>query len=124
ERCSPGTSLGQAALTAEDALSAAADVLRRLWRPAPVGSPFERVGDVTPDWAGLVRARMGRHRPALDPGLVALGADLLESLPRSATDEVVVHGDFNPTNLLAAERQPWLAIDAKPMVGDPGYDPA
>jgi len=33
-----------------------------------------------------------------------------------------VHGDFNPTNILRAEREPWLAIDAKPMVGDPGFD--
>ena len=34
-----------------------------------------------------------------------------------------MHGDFNPGNLLAAEREPWLAIDPKPMLGDPGYDP-
>jgi streptomycin 6-kinase len=30
--------------------------------------------------------------------------------------------DLNPTNLLAAERARWLAIDPKPMVGDPAYD--
>src|SRR5262249_7886796 len=52
------------------------------------------------------------------------GARLLESLPASATREVVVHGDFNPGNVLAATREPWLAIDAKPMVGDPAYDPS
>lgn len=51
-------------------------------------------------------------------------ADLLEWLPRTATRTVLVHGDINPGNILSAVRQPWLAIDAKPMVGDPGYDPA
>ena len=25
--------------------------------------------------------------------------------------------------MLRAERSPWLTIDAKPMVGDPAYDP-
>src|SRR5262249_46634754 len=26
-------------------------------------------------------------------------------------------------NVLAAQRQPWLAIDPKPQVGDPAFDP-
>ena len=32
---------------------------------------------------------------------------------------MLLHGDLNPTNVLSAEREPWLAIDPKPMVGDP-----
>lgn len=79
---------------------------------------------MTADWAVLVRQRMDRHRPRLDPGLVEHGAALLESLPRTATHTVVLHGDINPGNILAAHREPWLAIDPKPMVGDPAYDPA
>ncbi len=35
---------------------------------------------------------------------------------------MVVHGDANPGNVLAAGREPWLVIDPKPMVGDPAYD--
>ncbi len=35
---------------------------------------------------------------------------------------MVVHGDANPGNVLAARREPWLVIDPKPMVGDPSYD--
>ncbi len=31
--------------------------------------------------------------------------------------------DLHPDNVLAAEREPWLAIDPKPYVGDPTYDP-
>lgn len=37
---------------------------------------------------------------------------------------VVVHGDLHYENVLAAEREPWLAIDPKPMSGDPHYEPA
>lgn len=124
ERCRPGTPLSEAGLPAAEALAAGAAVLRRLWSvPVPAGAPFEEVGTVTAEWAGLVRERMARLRPPFDPGLVKYGAHLLESLPGSATRTVLVHGDANPGNILAAEREPWLAIDAKPMVGDPGYDP-
>jgi streptomycin 6-kinase len=30
--------------------------------------------------------------------------------------------DLHAGNVLAAEREPWLAIDPKPYVGDPTYD--
>jgi streptomycin 6-kinase len=65
---------------------------------------------------------MARFKPDFDPGLVAQGARLLRELPRSAQRQVIVHGDFNPGNILSARRKPWLVIDAKPMIGDPGYD--
>jgi streptomycin 6-kinase len=42
--------------------------------------------------------------------------------PRACTRQVLLHGDLNPTNVLAAQREPWLAIDPKPMVGDPAFD--
>jgi streptomycin 6-kinase len=74
---------------------------------------------------------MGRPGPGPDgPAAARLrsrtgsaGTRLLQQLPVTAGREVVLHGDFNPGNVLTARRQPWLAIDAKPMTGDPGYDP-
>ncbi len=35
---------------------------------------------------------------------------------------MLLHGDFHHYNILAAERQPWLAIDPKGVVGDPAYE--
>jgi streptomycin 6-kinase len=35
---------------------------------------------------------------------------------------VLLHGDFHYENVLAADRAPWLAIDPKPVAGDPGFD--
>ena len=35
---------------------------------------------------------------------------------------VVLHGDLHHFNILAAERQPWLAIDPKGVVGEPVYE--
>ncbi|MFJ4849976.1 aminoglycoside phosphotransferase family protein [Streptomyces sp. NPDC088733] len=125
ERCTPGAGLGAAdGLTAEERLLTGAGVLAELWGAATaVDGGFDRLADVTAGWAGLVEERMERHRPPFDPGLVALGVRLLRELPGSASREVVVHGDFNPGNVLAATRRPWLAIDPKPMAGDPAYDP-
>lgn len=82
------------------------------------------VADVTAEWAGLADERAAREwPPQLDTGLFKLASRLLRELPGTARREVVVHGDFNPGNLLAARRAPWLAIDAKPMTGDPAFDP-
>ncbi|GAA2788833.1 aminoglycoside phosphotransferase family protein [Streptomyces showdoensis] len=34
----------------------------------------------------------------------------------------LLHWDLHYDNILAAEREPWLAIDPKPLAGDPGFD--
>ncbi|HSE08676.1 MAG TPA: aminoglycoside phosphotransferase family protein [Nocardioidaceae bacterium] len=44
------------------------------------------------------------------------------------TDEAstgrMIHGDLHYENVLAADREPWLVIDPKPMSGDPHYEVA
>jgi streptomycin 6-kinase len=35
---------------------------------------------------------------------------------------MLLHGDFHHDNILAATREPWLVIDPKGVIGDPGYD--
>lgn len=34
----------------------------------------------------------------------------------------LLHWDLHFDNVLAADREPWLAIDPKPLAGDPGFD--
>lgn len=41
-----------------------------------------------------------------------------------ATDGTLVHTDLHYENVLAGTRAPWLAIDPKPLSGDPAYEPA
>ncbi len=40
------------------------------------------------------------------------------------TDGTMIHGDLHYENVLAADREPWLVIDPKPMSGDPHYEVA
>ncbi len=128
ERCLPGEQLAAYREDPSKALRIAADVLRELWS-AGVPEAWathdpetpESLVDVAGDWADLVTERMARLRPGYDAGLVAEGARLLHDLPASAPREVVLHGDLNPGNILSAG-DGWVAIDPKPVIGDPAYD--
>jgi streptomycin 6-kinase len=124
ERCTPGTKLGDTDLEPSNALAIGADLLTRLWREPTDRAPYEQLADVTRDWANTVRCHLDDLDARFDRGLLVLGADLLENLPNTARRTVVLHGDFNPGNVLAAKREPWLAIDCKPMVGDAAFDPS
>ena len=57
-----------------------------------------------------------------DPEIVREGLRLFRELPTSASDDVVLVTDLHAGNALRARREPWLAIDPKPFVGDPAYD--
>ncbi len=41
-----------------------------------------------------------------------------------ASTGTLIHGDLHYENVMGADRLPWLAIDPKPMSGDPHYEPA
>lgn len=124
ERCDPGTRLAERDdLPTDDRLRTAGVLLTRLWAAGvPEDAPFASIAEVTTGWAALAEDRMRELAPPFDPGLVRRGTDLLRDLPSTASRSVVVHGDANPGNVLAAGREPWLVIDPKPMTGDPAYD--
>lgn len=121
ERLEPGRLL----LEVEDddeATRIAAGVMRRLLRPAPKDGPFPHVRD----WF----RGFERLRATFDGGTGPFPAELVETVERTIaellatqTDEdVLLHGDLHHWNLLSAEREPWLAIDPKGVVGEPTYE--
>jgi streptomycin 6-kinase len=98
-------------------------VLKHLWAASAPTDGIESLAEVMTWWADQLEERAVRLKVGYDPGLLAHGARLLRELPQTANRSVLLHGDANPGNLLAATRTPWLAIDPKPMIGDPAYDP-
>ena len=69
-------------------------------------------------------AELGRDAPIprryVEQAL-SLGRDLVAD---PASTGVLVHGDLHFENVLGGGREQWLAIDPKPMSGDPHYEPA
>lgn len=64
----------------------------------------------------FIAARLGvRHQIAEHAR--RWSGELRDDMPRW-----LLHGDLHPKNVLAAEREPWLAIDPKPWIGDPAFD--
>jgi len=47
---------------------------------------------------------------------------LVIELTASAPAPTLLHGDLHHDNILAAQRQPWLAIDPKGLIGEPAYE--
>jgi streptomycin 6-kinase len=128
ERIEPAVKLEDAHhIPAERRLLAGAELLRELWAaPLPAsGEPttVETLAAIMEWWADEAQERTDRLDHGYDPGVVALGIDVLRHYAASADRQVLLHGDFNPTNILSATREPWLSIDVKPMVGDPCFDP-
>ena len=48
-------------------------------------------------------------------------AQVRELLPEGGGDRLL-HWDLHYDNVMAAQRQPWLVIDPKPLAGDPGFE--
>jgi streptomycin 6-kinase len=104
------------------AMLEAAEVLRRLWVPPAAGHPFTTVAAYTGELAPLLRERREQPWAADARPLVDEALAVREALLTDAPEPVLLHGDYHHGNVLAGERMPWLAIDPKPVVGDPAYD--
>jgi streptomycin 6-kinase len=120
ERLRPGVMLATLA-DDEEATRIAAGLMLKLWRPAPAEHGFPTVAG----WAaGLQKLRpmFGGGTGPLPAGLVDTAEHFFAELLASGQAPCLLHGDLHHFNILSAEREPWLAIDPKGLVGDPGYD--
>jgi streptomycin 6-kinase len=114
ERCEPGTPLSAAG--PETALDVLVGLLPRLWVPA--GEPFHTLADEAAWWVSYLPDEWERAGRPFERRLLDAALDALESLAPSQGEGVLLHQDLHGDNVLAAGREPWLAIDPKPLVGE------
>ncbi|MGW6564304.1 aminoglycoside phosphotransferase family protein [Streptomyces sp. NPDC054975] len=104
---------------AREAVRILGELLARLVAvPAPEG--LRGLGDIA--------ARMVADTPEAATRLGAEDAALLRDCAAAVREVMgepgdrLLHWDLHYDNILASEREPWLAIDPKPLAGDPGFD--
>jgi streptomycin 6-kinase len=102
-----------------EACEVVAALYRRIHVPAlpQLRSLAELVERWTADLSALPRSAPLPRR--LVEQAIALGRDLGAD---SASTGTLIHGDLHYENVLAADREPWLVIDPKPLNGDPHYE--
>ncbi len=94
ERCEPGTFLS----LADDPLGVLVELLPRLWQDA---TGFNTLVDEVEWW-----------------NLEGAVGELARELGATQGELVLVHQDLHAENVLAAEREPWLVIDPKPLAAE------
>lgn len=122
ERCEPGSPLRR--LPESEALEVGAQILRGFRRPAPAVHPYRLLPDLADGWAHEIAARWAQLGKPYERSLLDFAIGQVTDLGSTATEAVVLHQDLHAENILRAERQPWLAIDPKPLVGEPAFDAA
>ena len=114
ERLDPDRTLRTAKLAS--AAEVAGRLIHELAVPAPAGLPL--LADIASRKPGILR----RRQDALGEPVPARWIDIACGLARDLAADPgsrLVHGDLHYGNILAGSRRPWLAIDPKPVTGNP-----
>ena len=117
ERCRPGTRLWDAGV---DEPAVLAELLPRLLLDQRQRHPFRLLADEAERWAEAVPMRYKLAGRPFEPRLIDFAVDVFRSADRSAA--FLVNQDLHGGNVLQAEREPWLVIDPKPLVGERELD--
>ncbi|WP_438484382.1 aminoglycoside phosphotransferase family protein [Streptomyces sp. S186] len=103
-----------------EALRILAELMARLVAvPAPPG--LRRLADVAAAMLDQAPGAVGALRDPAERELVRRCASAVAGLLDESGDRLL-HWDLHYDNVLAGEREPWLAIDPEPLAGDPGFE--
>ncbi|MFG1961385.1 aminoglycoside phosphotransferase family protein [Nonomuraea sp. NPDC049028] len=102
------------------ALGILTELLRRLVvLPAPQG--MRQLGDIAGGMLDRVSDAVAVLPRERDRRWLEVCAGAVRELAGEPGDRLL-HWDLHYDNVLAGVREPWLAIDPKPLAGDPGFD--
>jgi len=106
ELCEPGTPLSERPLP--EAMDVLVELLPRIWKHA---DGFHTLVDEIECWAELEELG-GRE------------LELARELASSQGELVLTHQDLHGDNVIAAQREPWLVIDPKPLAAEREFQAA
>jgi streptomycin 6-kinase len=110
ERCDPGSFLS----IAHDPVGVLIELLPRLWKS---GEGFSSLEAETEQWAEYMLE-------SSDHALRDIALGYIRELAATQGEQVLVNQDLHGENVLAAQREPWLAIDPKPLAGEREFSAA
>jgi streptomycin 6-kinase len=106
----------------DEAVEVVGGLLARLHVPAPDG--LDTTGGELVEGPARWTERSARFAALVPEALVREARAVAADLATDPRDGTLLHTDLHYTNVLAAEREPWLAIDPKPHSGDAAYEVA
>ena len=121
ERCEPGTLLART--DPDAALDVLIGLLPRLWKRAD-GCTFHTLAGEVAWWLGELPTEWERAGRPFERALFDHVMETLRALSGSQGEPVLLHQDIHTDNVLAAQREPWLVIDPKPLVGEREFNAA
>jgi len=92
------------------------ELLPRLWQPSNRG--FTSLADEAAHWAATLPDLWARAGRPFERDLLAAALEAIGELASTQGEEVLLHQDLHTGNVLSAAREPWLAIDPKPLLGE------
>jgi streptomycin 6-kinase len=117
ERCVPGSHLSG---SGADEIAVVCDLLSRLASAPGHRHSFRLLGTEADRWSKDVPAHYASAGGPFERTLLEAALDVYRSVDRSA--RWLVNQDLHGQNVLCAEREPWLLIDPKPLVGERELD--
>jgi streptomycin 6-kinase len=123
ERCEPGDQLWSVA-DDDAATQIAAGVLSALWRPVGEETQFRALADEAQRWAVELERDWRTLEQPFERRVLDEAVSACLELGTAQGQIVLLHQDFHGGNVLRAQREPWLAIDPKPLIGERDFDAA
>lgn len=113
ERCTPGTRLWDAGVDEAEIVSG---LLPRLQVDLREVRPFPFLAGEADRWAEQVPRWYAEAGRPFERALLELATHVYRTVDRTASH--LVNQDLHGGNVLEAQREPWLVVDPKPLVGE------
>ncbi|HEU0303991.1 MAG TPA: aminoglycoside phosphotransferase family protein, partial [Gaiellaceae bacterium] len=114
ERCLPGTTLWE--LDDDGAGEVVSGLLPRLWKPPPPG--IRSLSNVANRWSEDLPVSWEAAGQPFERALLDTALTALRELAPTQGPLVLSNEDFHAGNVLRSRREPWLAIDPKPIAAE------